>query len=270
MSRIEETVGGVDILVHNARVAPDLGPGLFLDYPEATLRGQLELKTVAAATVFRRALPGQIERGWGRLIQISSGVSATGLGIGVSAYGASKAATEALVRHTAVEYGSTGVTANSLALGLMDNVVADGPLPQTMVDSIPRRVLGQPDEVGAAVVWLASELGSVVTGQVRASVLGPASRRRTARRLRPTPTPARAATVSVAYRTPCAEPHSPTRYLARSRRVRSRSIDTGCPSSLPIDAQFASVRYGRTNAGVPRSNMRVSPRSPASTVSHPR
>lgn len=60
-------------------------------------------------------LPGQMDRGWGRIIQISSGASSRGLPIGVTAYGAAKTKSEALVLHLGVECGPKGVTANALA-----------------------------------------------------------------------------------------------------------------------------------------------------------
>lgn len=166
LASVVADVGAIDILVHNAGIAAGMAQESFLRTPDAKLRTQLELNTLAAASLFRAVLPGQVERGWGRIIQISSGAAARGLSIGVSAYAASKAATESLIRHIAVEYGPSGITANALSLGLMDNVEADGPALQAMIDAVPVRALGTPDEVGAAAVWLSSDLGGFVTGQV--------------------------------------------------------------------------------------------------------
>ena len=113
-------------------------------------------------------LPGMIERGWGRVIQISSGASSTGLPIGVSVYGASKAGIEGLLRHVAVEVGRFGVTANALALGLMENTaqMADQHLLARILAGVPVGRLGRGEEVGAAAAWLASEQAAFVTGQV--------------------------------------------------------------------------------------------------------
>jgi NAD(P)-dependent dehydrogenase (short-subunit alcohol dehydrogenase family) len=88
--------------------------------------------------------------------------------IGVSVYGASKAGIEGLLRHVAVEVGPSGVTANALALGLMENTaqMATGQLLDRMVRGIPVGRLGRDEEVGAAAAWLASDQAAFVTGQV--------------------------------------------------------------------------------------------------------
>jgi len=117
--------------------------------------------------LIRNCLPSMIERRFGRIIQISSGAGSTGLSIGVSAYGAAKAAAESLIRHVAVENGKHGITANALALGLMANVggtVNEGVL--RLLKGVPVGRLGEPEEVGLAAAWLASDGGGFVTGQV--------------------------------------------------------------------------------------------------------
>ena len=112
-------------------------------------------------------LPGQMDRGWGRIIQISSGASSRGLPIGVTAYGAAKTKSEALVWHLGVECGPKGVTANALALGLMESLGrADEPALQKTIRAVPIGRLGTGAEIGAAVVWLCSEAGGLVNSQV--------------------------------------------------------------------------------------------------------
>src|SRR5260370_6479909 len=93
-----------------------------------------------------------IERGWGRVIQISSGASSQGLRIGVSVYGASKAGIEGLLRHVAVEVGGSGGTVHALALGRMgDNAARAAPPPlDPVLARLPVRRPGRDDEVGAA------------------------------------------------------------------------------------------------------------------------
>lgn len=158
----------VDVLVHNAGVPPGGGrPNRFGDMPVEDWQLQLDLNLVALMRLVQLVLPGQVERGWGRIIQISSGASSRGLPIGVAAYGAAKAGGEALIRHLGVEYGPHGITANSLALGLMEGVGgADDPKLARLIDAVPIGRLGRPSDVGAAVVWLASEPGGLVNGQV--------------------------------------------------------------------------------------------------------
>jgi len=115
----------------------------------------------------RPVAPGMVARGWGRIIQISSGAAAVGLSRGLALYGASKGAVEAMVRHLAVELGPSGVTVNAVSLGVMDNLAEGDPERYRRAGhAIPVRRLGRPEDAGAAVSWLASEDGAYVTGQI--------------------------------------------------------------------------------------------------------
>lgn len=158
---------GVDILVNNAGIVEGSSTKLFEESGPEDWLPTINLNVFGTMNMVRRSLPAMIEQGWGRIIQISSGAGSVGLPIGVSTYGASKAAAESLIRHVAVENGKYGITANALALGLMANVVdfASQQLDR-MLASVPVRRLGKPEEVGLAVAWLSSEGGGFVTGQV--------------------------------------------------------------------------------------------------------
>lgn len=168
ISRIRDEHGSIDILVHNAGVAEGGGrPNKFAEMPVEDWQLQIDLNLVATMRLVQAVLPGQVENGWGRIIQISSGASSRGLPIGVAAYGAAKAGSEALVRHLGVEYGRKGITANALALGLMEGLGrADDPQVKKMINNIPIGRLGTGADVGAAVVWLSSEGGGLVNSQV--------------------------------------------------------------------------------------------------------
>jgi NAD(P)-dependent dehydrogenase (short-subunit alcohol dehydrogenase family) len=158
---------GVDILVNNAGIAEGSSTKLFNESDPADWLPTINLNVFGTMNMVRRSLPAMIEQGWGRIIQISSGAGSVGLPIGVSTYGASKAAAESLIRHVAVENGRYGITANALALGLMANV-SDFASEQLnrMLATVPVRRLGRPEEVGLAAAWLSSEGGGFVTGQV--------------------------------------------------------------------------------------------------------
>jgi len=108
------------------------------------------------------------DQGWGRIISISSDAGTSGVGvakgIGVSAYAAAKGAIVSLMRHVAVETATICVTANSIALGLMeapDGSNAGNPL----ADTIPVGRMGTPADAGALCVYLASPEAAWMTGQ---------------------------------------------------------------------------------------------------------
>jgi NAD(P)-dependent dehydrogenase (short-subunit alcohol dehydrogenase family) len=108
--------------------------------------------------------PHLVERGFGRVITISSGAGQIGLPMGISLYGAGKGGALAFMRHLAMEVAHQGVTANSLALGLMDHV-GDADSVAAMARTVPVGRLGSPEDVGAAVTYLASNEASWLTGQ---------------------------------------------------------------------------------------------------------
>jgi 3-oxoacyl-[acyl-carrier protein] reductase len=83
--------------------------------------------------------------------------------MGISLYGASKSGIEGFVRHLAQEVARTGVTANSIALGMMDN--GRGDMGTELARQVPVGRLGSPADVGAAVVYVASDEAAWLTGQ---------------------------------------------------------------------------------------------------------
>jgi 3-oxoacyl-[acyl-carrier protein] reductase len=115
-----------------------------------------------------------IERRWGRIVQISSAAGQAGTKLGISLYGASKSAVEGFARHLSQEVAGEGVTVNAIALGLMDNAVgevaasdeaATAEVLRRLGSTIPVGRLGTPADVGAAVVYVASEEAAWLTGQ---------------------------------------------------------------------------------------------------------
>jgi NAD(P)-dependent dehydrogenase (short-subunit alcohol dehydrogenase family) len=117
----------------------------------------------------KATLDGMCERGWGRIITISSSAGTHGAAIGVALYAAGKGAGISFMRHVAVECARFGVTANTLALGLMARADADAESARTvtsgLVATIPVGRLGTGTDVGHACVYLASDEASWMTGQ---------------------------------------------------------------------------------------------------------
>jgi NAD(P)-dependent dehydrogenase (short-subunit alcohol dehydrogenase family) len=165
VAQLQAELGPIDVVVNNAGVPEGGKTGSFLNSTPSDWHTYIGINMIGSTNVLHAALPGMVERGWGRVIQISSGAGSVGRNIGVSLYGGSKAGIEGFLRHLSQEVGPSGVTVNSLALGLMDNVGTDIPTMKALLAGIPVGRLGKPSDVGGAVLWLCSEPGSWVTGQ---------------------------------------------------------------------------------------------------------
>ena len=159
--------GPVDVLVNNAGVPEGMGLRPFREMDPSEWARYVDLNLYGSLHCIHTVLEPMCERGWGRIVQISSGAGRTGLASGVSLYGASKSGIEGFVRHLALEVAGLGVTVNSVALGLMDNLPED--TSSDSIRAIARRVpvgrLGSPADVGAAVAYLASDEAAWMTGQ---------------------------------------------------------------------------------------------------------
>ncbi len=158
----------IDILVNNAGPPADMRPALFRDMDPAEWTEFVDINLYGSMNCIRAVVDPMVDAGWGRIVQISSGAGRTGIAFGVSLYGASKSAIEGFVRHLSQELAPTGVTVNALALGMLFNAVPDG-APDDAVAALGAMVpvgrLGQPSDIGPAVVYLASDEASWMTGQ---------------------------------------------------------------------------------------------------------
>jgi NAD(P)-dependent dehydrogenase (short-subunit alcohol dehydrogenase family) len=167
--------GHVDILVNNAGGASDLQPIVLLTDEEWDHVMKWNLYSTFWAT--RRALPGMIERGWGRVINISSMEGKHGRAV-FSAYTAAKHAINGLTKSVAREVGTAGVTVNAICPGLVitDIVKQSGPATakamgitfDEMVTTLSKdSALERPvtvEEVAAVALLLASDAGAGITG----------------------------------------------------------------------------------------------------------
>ena len=173
VSRAASELGPIDILVNNAGVVEGIATSpdrvAFLRSNPERWMPQFDINLFGSMHCIHATAPGMVERGWGRIVQISSGAAATGLDIGMSLYASAKAGIEGLIRHLATENAASGMTANVISLGSMANNLTDAVSPeraQKILAAQPMKRLGQPSEVGAAVRWLASNDAGFVTGQV--------------------------------------------------------------------------------------------------------
>lgn len=162
-----ELGGRTAIVVNNAGVAEQRVTKPFLELDPADWRAPIELNIFGALNCIKVALDGMREAGWGRVIQISSGSARTGQNINQSMYATGKSGIEGFIRHLAAETGQYGITANIVALGLQKNL--EDKMPPEMIsrllEGIPIGRLGDPEEVGAFCVYLASREAAGMTGQ---------------------------------------------------------------------------------------------------------
>ena len=158
-------VGLVDVLVNNAGNggAEPMLPKRFMDTNPTEWNGPIGVNLQGVLFCCHAVLPGMVENGHGRIITISSAAGTHGVGIGFTPYSVGKGGALSLMRSLALEHGRQGITANSIALGVMDSVRDE--TAAALRSAIPVGRLGSPDDVGAACLWLASDEASWVTGQ---------------------------------------------------------------------------------------------------------
>ena len=168
LSAVRDAVGSVervDILVNNAGNGGTAPMALqrFIDMDPADWEGPIRVNLYGVMNCCHAVVPGMCERGWGRVITISSGAATAGVNIGVAPYSAGKGGGIAFTRSLALEIAKSGVTANTLAIGLMD--LPDPQATARLARTIPIGRTGVPEDIAAACLWLASEEGAWVTGQ---------------------------------------------------------------------------------------------------------
>lgn len=167
-SEVEASGLAVDVLVNNAGVNPVMS-GL-LDLEPAAWRKIMDANVTGIFLLTRHIARGMVARGRGAIINVAStgGLQA---GPGLGAYCVSKAAVIHLTKAMAIELGPRGVRANVIAPGLIETRMAEALFRneagyRAYVGRNPLRRHGQPEEVASAALFLASEAGSYVNGEV--------------------------------------------------------------------------------------------------------
>lgn len=157
--------GRIDILVNNAGISIDQ---LLLRVSAKDLAMTWATNVNGAVYCAKACIRPMMKNRWGRIINLSSVVAESG-NAGQAVYASSKAALLGLTRSLAREYASRGITVNAVSPGFIEtDMTADLPeaARQGIVDQTPLGRIGRPEEVAAAVVFLASEEAGYITGQV--------------------------------------------------------------------------------------------------------
>lgn len=157
--------GRVDILVNNAGVTLERP---FLAVTEAEARPLAEVNLWGAYRLMQHALKPMMLARRGVVVNVTSVLASHG-GRGVSAYAMTKAALESLTRVLALELAPKGVRLNAVAPGLIETSMSRSlrrRFGDDLLEKIPMRRAGRPEDVGRAVAWLASDAAAYVTGHV--------------------------------------------------------------------------------------------------------
>jgi 3-oxoacyl-[acyl-carrier protein] reductase len=157
--------GRIDVLVNNAGIAKD---GLAVRMKQADWEAVLSTNLSGAFYAIQQVLQGMMRERWGRIINISSVVGEMG-NPGQANYVASKAGLIGLTKSLAQEVGSRNITVNAVAPGFIGTDMTSElseELKQKMIDNTPLRRMGAPEDVAAAVKFLASDEAAFITGHV--------------------------------------------------------------------------------------------------------
>ena len=159
----EAAAGPLHVLVNNAGLTKD---GLALRMKDEDWASVLDVDLGAPFRLARAALRGMLRRRAGRIIGIGSVVGTTG-NPGQANYAAAKAGLVGMSKALAQEVGSRGITVNVVAPGFIETAMTEGLTAEQkarLVGAIPLGRMGQPEDVAAAVLWLASDEAAWVTG----------------------------------------------------------------------------------------------------------
>jgi acetoacetyl-CoA reductase len=164
VSTITSKVGAIDVLINNAGITRDM-TFKKMDKPnwDAVMRTNLD----SLFNMSKQVVDSMVERGWGRVINVSS-VNGSKGAFGQTNYSAAKAGVHGFSKALALEVARKGVTVNTISPGYIGTKMVTA-IPQDILDSkilpqIPIGRLGKPEEVAGLIIYLASEEAAFVTG----------------------------------------------------------------------------------------------------------
>jgi 3-oxoacyl-[acyl-carrier protein] reductase len=164
VSAIETEFGAPAVLVNNAGITRD---NLLMRMKDEEWNDILDTNLTPIYKLSKRCLRAMTKARWGRIINITSVVGVMG-NAGQTNYAAAKAGVIGFSKSLAREVGARGITVNSVAPGFIDTDMTSG-LPEAhktaLMDQIPAKRLGQPEEIAGAVGFLASESAGYITGE---------------------------------------------------------------------------------------------------------
>ncbi len=164
VKKAEADMGKIDILVNNAGITKD---GLSMRMTDEQWQMVLDINLTAGFRLARAVMPGMMKRRFGRIIGMASVVGVMG-NAGQANYSASKSALIAMSKCMGQELASRGITVNCVAPGFIKTPMTDV-LPEAAKDALLKRIpmarLGSAEDIANAVVFLASDEASYITGQ---------------------------------------------------------------------------------------------------------
>ncbi len=160
---VRAEVGPVDILVNNAGITRD---GVFQKMTNEAWRAVIDTNLNSLFHVTKQVIDGMLERGWGRIVNISSVNGQRGQ-FGQTNYSTAKAGIHGFTMALAQEVAARGVTVNTVSPGYIGTDMVRAVKPERLekiVAAIPVKRLGEPEEIASIVAWLVSEESAFATG----------------------------------------------------------------------------------------------------------